>query len=356
MITESNGNRILQDDLDQLASVAPDLSKLNKKTVLVTGATGLVGSYAVRALAAINRVHNTGMTILAFVRNEQKAKECYGTLLDRGDVRLVVGDILQPVPYDAPVDYIIHCASVTNSKQMVTHPVETIRTAVDGSYQILEFARQKKIDSMVYLSSMEVYGAPDAAKAVTEENDYGYVDVLNVRSCYPEGKRMCECLCASYAHEYDVPVKTARLAQTFGAGVSKSETRVFAQFARSVMQKQDIVLHTTGESTGNYCYTMDSVLGILYILLRGENGQAYNVCNESTTITIRDMAQMTADMSNGDIRVVFDIPKDALTYGYAPPVTMHLSSKKLRQLGWAPTVDLKEMYQRMMDSWAEQDK
>lgn len=351
MIKESKNDSVLQEDLDYIAKNVPNIEKLRSKTVLVTGSTGLVGSYAVKALAAVNRIHNADMTIIAFARSEEKAKACFGELLERGDVKVLLGDVLQKIETEQKIDFIIHCASVTNSKQMVTSPVETIYVSVDGTRNILELAKEKNVESAVYISSMEVYGSPDASKESITENDYGYVDVLNVRSCYPEGKRMCECLCASYAHEYNLPVKTARLAQTFGAGVSKNETRVFAQFARSLINSEDIVLHTKGESTGNYCYTRDCVLGILYILLCGENGKAYNVTNEETNMTIAQMAQMIATKSGGKIGVVFDIPEDALKYGYAPPVKMKLSSKSLNDLGWKATVGLEEMYDRMIKSW-----
>lgn len=350
MSTFETKDHILQEDLNYIANSFPDIDKLKSSSVLITGATGLVGSYTVKALAAINRIHNANMKILALVRSLEKAKAVFGELLQRGDVSLIVGDILKMPKLDDKIDYIIHCASVTNSKEMVTKPVETICVAVDGTRNILELAKEKSVKSVVYISSMEVYGSPDSSLPCISENNYGYVDVLNIRSCYPEGKRMCECLCASYAHEYNLPVKTARLAQTFGAGVSKNETRVFAQFARSFINEENIVLHTKGESTGNYCYTRDSVLGILYILIRGENGTAYNVTNENTNMTIAQMAQMIAKKS-GKISVVFDIPEDALKFGYAPPVKMKLSSERLRSLGWNSDINLSEMYERMIKSW-----
>lgn len=341
---------ILQEDLNYIANSFPDVDKLKNSVILVTGATGLVGSYTVKALAAINRIYNANMKILALVRNSEKAKLVFGELLNREDISLVIGNILEKLEVKYKIDYIIHCASVTNSKEMVTKPVETICVAVDGTRNILELAKENDVKSVVYISSMEVYGSPNASLPYVSENDYGYVDVLSVRSCYPEGKRMCECLCASYAHEYNLPVKTARLAQTFGAGVSKNETRVFAQFARSFINEEDIVLHTKGESTGNYCYTRDCVLGILYILIRGENGTAYNVTNENTNMTIAEMAQMIAKKS-GKISVVFDIPEDTLKFGYAPPVKMKLSSERLRSLGWNSDIGLLEMYERMIKSW-----
>ena len=170
-----------------------------------------------------------------------------------------------------------------------------------------------------------------------------------MRSSYSEGKRIAECLCASYCDEYGVPVKIARLAQTFGAGILQQDNRVYAQFARSVLNKRDIVLHTEGKSYGNYCYTTDAIRALILLLNKGENGQAYNVCNEETTTTIADMAKMVnQEFGDGSIKVIFDIPKDQKTYGYAPDVKMCLSSEKLRMLGWIPQYSLSQMYERMI--------
>lgn len=353
---ESKFDAVLQEDLDDIANNRGiDYSGLQGASVLVTGATGLVGSMLVKSLACCNRVHNLNMKILPMVRNAEKAKTIFGDLLERQDVNLVVADILSPIRLESDVDYIVHGASVTASKTFVTQPVETIQTAISGTEHLLQLAHEKCVKSMVYISSMEAFGITNPDLECVKEEDLGYIDVMNVRSSYSESKRMCELLCASYAHEYQVPVKVARLAQTFGAGVSKEEGRVFAQFAKSAMFGDDIVLHTKGESTGNYCYTADAVAGILTILLKGNTGEVYTVANPSTTIKIKDMAEMVAaQLAKGGIKVIFDIPEDALTYGYAPDVAMHLNSDKLQQLGWKPVYDLPDMYERLVKSFREQ--
>ena len=346
---------VLQEDLENIAKSNIPFEQLKGASILITGATGLVGSMAIKALACCNRCHDLGMTILGLVRNTQKAEAVLGELLEREDIKLVKGDVLQKIDIEDDVDYIIHGASVTASKTFVTMPVETIQTALDGTINLLELGRQKNVKSMVYISSMEAFGITNPELISVREEDLGYIDVMNVRSSYSESKRMCEVLCASYAHEYQVPVKVARLAQTFGAGVSKDEGRVFAQFAKSAMFGEDIVLHTKGESTGNYCYTADAVAGLLTILLKGNTGEVYTVANPSTTIQIKDMAQMVADkLSDGKTKVVFDIPEDALTFGYAPDVAMHLNADKLMSLGWTPKYDLPEMYERLVKSFKEQ--
>ncbi len=341
----------LNEDLRAIATdPCIDWDTLTGSSVFVTGATGLVGSMVVRALLGAGReIH-----VMALVRDPEKAKRVFGCELNDPFLRIVTGDVTVPFLVSRPVDYIIHAASVTASKTMVQHPVQTFMTGLKGTENMLELAREKGVRSMVYISSMEAFGRTDPEKNKISENDLGYIDILNPRSSYSEGKRSCECLCAAYASEFSVPVKIARLAQTFGAGVGTQENRVFAQFAKSGLEGENIVLHTQGLSVGNYCYTADAVRGLLCILTRGNNGEAYTVVNEATAMPIRDMAQMVAQrLFEGRVEVEFDIPENLAAMGYAPDSTMRLSADKLRSLGWQPQYDLEEMYRRMIAHWKE---
>lgn len=352
---EAPEDEVLQEDLENLTRRFSDAGALRDAHILITGATGLVGSMLTRALCCINRHAGCGLRVFAQVRSPEKARATFGDLLDRGEITLVQGDVTRPIELEERVDYLFHTASVTASKTFVTQPVETLVTAIEGTRNMLELARRKQVKSMVYVSSMEAYGITDPRLDRVTEGDLGYIDVLSVRSSYSEGKRTCECLSSAYAAEYGVPVKIARLAQTFGAGVSVQDGRVFAQFTKSCMAGSDLVLHTEGKSMGNYCYTADAVAGLLTILLHGENAQAYTVVNESTSMPIREVARLVSDtLTGGKSKVVFDIPESALTFGYAPDVTMRLSGAKLRALGWEPTVDLQEMFRRLERSFRAQ--
>lgn len=352
---ECRGNRIMQEDMELLAESSLPLELLAGKTVFVTGATGLIGSQMVYFLACCNRKKKLGIRIIALVRSEEKGEKLFAHLMERGDVSLCLGDVNQEICCEEPVDYVIHGASPTSSQYFVTQPVETIRTAIDGTANVLEFAAKKRVLGMVYLSSLEVYGVPEKEEGTIAEGDYGYIEPLSVRSSYSEGKRMVECLCASYASEYGVPVKVARLSQTFGPGVNYEDGRVFAEFARCALEKRDIVLHTKGNTVRSYCYTKDALSALLYILLKGNTGEAYNVTNMDTAVSIREMAELVCKtIGAGEIKVTVDIPEDIGKFGYNPEMVIRLDSGKLRNLGWEPTVGLEEMYGRLAAGFVRQ--
>lgn len=326
-------NSIFEEDIKNIINDF-DMSVFDGKTILVTGATGLIGKLCVKSL--LNSGYNT--QVIALVRDEEKAKNIFG---ESKRLTYLVQDINQRINTTRRVDYIIHAASTTSSKDFVEKPVETIYTAINGSRNILEFAKNKRLEGMVYLSSLEIYGVNE--KENIKEMDYGYIDILNPRSSYSESKKMVETMCISYGTEYGVPVKIARLAQTFGAGVSISDNRVFAQFAKAIINKENIILHTKGETKRNYCYTTDAVRGIFTILTKGENNNAYNVANENSYCSISEMVHL---LENEYTKVEYKI--DKVNRGYNPTVKIALNTEKLNALGWEAKVDLKEMFDRLI--------
>ena len=317
-------------------------------TVLVTGASGLLGRQIVMTLLYANSVKELNLRVIGMVHNLEKAEKVFECLTGSSALVLYEHDINNEITLEEKIDFIIHGASVTSSKYFVEHPVETIYTSINGMRHILEVAKSNRIKAGVYLSSMEIYGVTD--KDTIKESDYGYIDHINVRSSYSESKKMCECLIASYSQEYGVPFKIARLTQTFGPGVEKGDKRVFAQFAENIIQKKDIVLFSEGKTVRNYCYTTDAVRAILLLLLKGESGQAYNIANEKTEISIIDMARMLIDeYSDGTFDVKIQL-EDASKHGFNPVARTCIDTGKMVSLGWEPEVDLKEAYNRMIQS------
>lgn len=341
-------NEIFKEDLEYITSVNfIDWHKLDNKTVFVTGATGLIGYTFVSALLYRNLIYNSNIKVIALVRNITKAKEKFAEQLKQNaNIEFVVGDV-ENIPYiNDDIDYIVHGANPTASNYFVEKPVETINTAVFGTMNVLQLAKEKIVEGMVYLSSMEVYGAPYTDDLIPETQGTT-VDTMSVRSCYPEAKRLCEALCASYVDEYKVPAKVIRLAQTFGPGVPENDNRVFAEFIRCAKNKQDIVLQTKGTSKRCYLYTADAVTAILTVLLNGKVGEAYNAANENTYCSIKDMANLVKnEICNGKIQIIFGANNIERIKTFMPKMYMKLSIVKLKNLGWIYSVGLKDMYLR----------
>lgn len=335
---------ILREDVEAFAGRFELYESLHNKSFLITGATGLIGSVMVKCLVALNRQYELGIRILAVVRNVKKAKLLFADEWTDMDVRQLELNEISNDTIGCAVDYIVHLASPTASKYFVEHPVETLQTIFDGTRSVLEYAKQISPQGIVYASSLESYGINETDEWISEEFQ-GYINPMDVRGAYSLGKRAAECLCKSYAEEYQLPVMIARLTQTFGAGISKDDQRVFAQFARQAINCDDIELHTEGHSAKPYCYTTDAVSAILYLLVKGKSGEAYNVANKDTYISIRDMAELVRTHFCPQIAVKF-VKKD--NQGYAPVTRLKLDTQKIETLGWHPQYDLVEMFRRLI--------
>ncbi|MBR6989410.1 MAG: NAD(P)-dependent oxidoreductase [Bacteroidaceae bacterium] len=333
-------NIIQQQDIEAFVQSFTLKDELKNCKFLITGATGLIGSSLVHCLLAIDRnVH-----IVAPVRNREKAEQLFKDNL--GQLELIECPL---TTYNeniiGKVDYIVHCAAPTASRFFVEKPVETFDFILNSSQALLEYARKNPVKGFVYLSSLEVYGEILDDSEMINEQVQGYLDPMSVRSSYPMAKRSVENLCCLYAAEYGVPAKVARLTQTTGAGISRDDNRVIAQFARLAAQGQDIVLHTTGESARPYCYLMDCISAILFILLKGNPGESYNVANEETYISARGMAEYLKQHFNPSIQIRVELNG---SMGYAPATKQRLSSQKLRNLGWEPEYPLHRIFERLI--------
>ena len=287
-------------------------------TYLITGATGLIGSALVRTLA-----HARDNLVLAAVRNVAKAEAMFSGF---GNVRVVEWDVTRPAPdVEGPVDYLVHAASETSSQAFVDDPDGVRRVIVEGTRNALELARAKQVKGMVFLSTFEVL-----------------LGLTGVRASYPNAKLEAERLCA----ESGLPVRIARLAQTFGAGVRRGDRRVFAQFAEAVIEGRDIVLHTEGRTARCYCAIEDAVSAVRLLLTEGNPGEAYVVANPETYCTIREMAERLS-ARHPATRVTIELAA-ANGRGYAPEFQMKLDSTKLESLGWRPKYGLDEMFESMI--------
>lgn len=318
--------------------------------ILITGATGLLGSLLVKGFLVANKRYNLNNKVFALIRNIEKASVIFNEYLSDEKFVIVKNEITQEININEDIDYIFHTACVTTSKEMITHPVELIKTSVNGTINVLDFAKLHNIKSCVYLSSMEVYGQMIGERKNLKEEDIGYLDLTYVRNCYPESKRLNENLCKCYFDEYGLNVICARLTQTFGAGVDRNDNRIFAYIAKSAIEKQDIILKTPGKSAHDYCYTTDAINALLILAKKGKGGESYNIANNKTYSSIFNMAKLVLEKfySNGRVLV-----QESNSNMFSKESEISLNTDKMLNLGWNPKFDLLQMYEKLINYYKE---
>lgn len=331
---------IVKQDIKRIADTKLNWDKLNGKTVMVTGATGFIGSFIINAL--MQRVIDYGddIKVVAMVRNEERAKAKFSDYLDLNKISFLVGDVTNPIETELKSDYIIHCASNAAPDQYAADPVGTMKINFYGTSNVLDYAKSCGAEKFLYVSTIEVYGKTENLETIGEE-DFGFISSSNLRSCYPESKKCCENLTICYGSQYGIDVSIGRLSYIYGAGMSKTDSKVCAFFARNVAAGEEIVLKSTGEQLRSYTYVSDAITGLLTVLVDGENGEAYNIASSTSRITIADMAQKYCDLfPEKGSKVRFDLPGDYEKKSFSFIANAVLDSTKLESLGWKGEVSL----------------
>lgn len=311
------------------------LGMLSGCNILITGATGLIGGCLVEALMMNPK---RDYHVYASGRNEERARKRFQEFFDDSAFHFVRYDVMQPLKSDVNFDYIIHAASNASPNFFANNPVEVMKANLYGVANLMDYGVKHGLKRFLYVSSGEVYGEGDG-RVFTEEYS-GYVDPTSPRSCYPSAKRAAETLCVSYAAEYGVDVVIARPCHVYGPHFTENDNRVYAQFLRNLISNNDIVLKSTGDKIRSWCYVVDCVSALLYILLQGEKSQAYNIADPQSTISIKEFAETIASI--GGRRVVIELQNTEDVRGRTAISKAVFSIDKIRNLGWSPRFDFKE--------------
>lgn len=324
-----------RDDLLQVFEADLPWWKLSETSILVTGATGLIGGTLVDVLMSNPR---RDYCVYASGRNVERAKERFGNYFGSDSFHFIQYDVMSPFEGDKMFDYIIHAASNASPNAFSQSPVEIIKSNIFGVTNLMDYGISHGMKRFLYVSSGEVYGEGDGR--VFDEAYSGYVDCLKARSCYPSSKRASETLCASYASEYGVDMVIVRPCHVYGPHFTESDNRVYAQFVRNILKGEDIVMKSTGEQFRSWCYVVDCVSAFLYVLLKGTSGEAYNIADPVSIFSIRQLAEMLAEI--GHCKVVMGIPSEIEKKDYNPVQKSILSVGKLKKLGWKVSGSMQE--------------
>lgn len=318
--------------------------KLSGCNILVTGATGLIGSCLVDML--MDNPHRD-YQVYALGRNAKRAAERFLKYQDNTAFHFIQGDVTRPLESDGPFHYIIHAASNGSPNFFVNNPVEVMKSNLFGVANLMEYGLTHGMKRFLYVSTGEVYGLNEAE--LLDESSYGYVDILNTRSCYPSSKRAAETLAMCYAGEYGADIVVARPCHTYGPHFTESDNRVYAQFIRNVLNGEDIVLKSSGTQYRSWCYVEDCVSALLYILLKGENGQAYNIADKSSVVTIRKLAEMIARIAGR--KVVMQVASESEKKEFTPIKHAVFDTSKLESLGWHVSGTMEEKLRKTIEAF-----
>lgn len=315
-------SRLYQTDIQESLSSVLKMAELKNSKILITGATGLVCSAVVDLLICAD----LNITVYAAGRSKEKVVERFA-----GKVKFLSYDATKPIDFDVDVDYIIHGASNASPNLYVNEPVETMKANINGMQNLLEYAHKKSVKKVIYVSSSEVYGRKDSMEPF-KEDQYGFIDLLNPRSSYSMAKRAAETLCVSYRLEYGVPFNVVRLGHIYGPSANKSDQRVSSGFAYKAAKRDNLVLKSEGKQIRSYCYSLDCASAILSVLTSGVDGEAYNISNKDSIISIKQMAIYLAKAAG--VELIFDIPSQIEAAAFNPMDNSSLDSTKLEGLGW----------------------
>lgn len=342
---------IIDEDLRKIVSNSLPWDKLFGKTVLITGANGLVPSYMLETLFYLNETARAGIHIVALVRNRERATRRLGQHFDRSDTTFVVQDVREVYSGPKAVNFVIHAAGQASPKFYSTDPVGTFAGSVLGTWRMLELAKEAGSEAFLFLSSGEVYGRVQNPSIPVPETVFGALDPFTARSCYSEGKRASETLCACWHSQYGVPTQVVRLAHTYGPRMDLDDGRVFADFVGDLVARRDIVLKSDGSAQRPFCYLADSTAGLFTVLLHGDKGEAYNLGADSE-ISILELAERLCRLfPERNCKVVRRDrePGDPYIPSSHPGGRFDLS--KIRSLGWWPTTGIDEGFWRTVTSY-----
>lgn len=348
-------NALIYEDMYDIANRWDDKCNwLNGKSILITGASGMLASYLVYFCIYKNEYDNSSIQIYVTGRNKEKIIKRFGKYCDKKYFHIIITDLKKEISIDSKLDYIIHAASMASPQYYAINPVETLLPNTLGMYNLMELAKRKQVESFLYFSSGDVYGKMDGSVECISEEDSGYLNQMDVRSCYGESKRMGENMCKAYFHEYAVKANSVRIYHTYGPTMDIiNDHRLFSEFVSNIVNNENIIMKSDGKAIRSFCYIADALDAFLRILRYGSGGEAYNMCNNKERVTVKELAELLVSIfPEKNLKVITQIRENNSNYLESPvKYVPFVSVKKLNDLGWNTRYSLKEGFYRTVQSF-----
>lgn len=344
-------NKIILSDINDIIEEKIDWDYFKNKTILITGMSAFIISYFLHTLVLLNLERNLNISIIGIVRSKKKFYEKYPFYEKYSFIELIEQDVSDAIDIDRKINVIIHAASQASPKYYGKDPVGTLAPNIIGTYNLLK-KFGSNLDSFIFISSGEVYGNVDESEIPTKESVIGKIDHFDIRSCYAESKRMGENICLSWSKQFSVPIKIIRPFHTFGPGMLLDDGRVHCDFIRAILENNNIVLNSDGQAIRAFCYLSDFTLGLIYVLIYGQNQEVYNIGNPDNEIKILDLAKSLVALFP-DKKLSVEINKSSIIEGYIKSPILRNSPcvDKLRILNWRPEISLNEGFKRTIYSY-----
>lgn len=333
-------NETYEKEIEKIANCDIDWGKISGKSILITGASGMLGTVLIDAVMLRNKLYNANIVVYAMSRNEAEAQERFRDYWNSVFFHFIQADVNKAFNVEIDIDYIIHAASNTHPRLYAKDPIGSLMTNIEGTKNILEFGHSQNVVRVLFLSSVEIYGNALNETDTFDETYCGYLDCNNLRAGYPEGKRAGEALCQAYREQYGMDIVIPRLSRVYGPTMRLDDSKALSQFILNTINGEDIVLKSEGKQRFSYVYVMDAVRALLLLLVNGQDGEAYNIADTHGALQLKEIAKILAGISNRN--VIFELPDEVEKKGFSKAQIAVMNTSKISQMGWQAQCDMEK--------------
>lgn len=361
-----NGHDVVETDLEYICTnLDEEFALMGGKRLLLTGGAGFLGYYLTQSVLHWNSKNpdKPPVSLVVYDNFMRGIPQWLESLVDKSLLTVKKFDVVDPLPEDmGDFQYIIHAATIASPIYYRRHPIETMDANIYGLRHLLDYCvaqikEQKPVEAFLFFSTSEIYGDPTPENIPTPETYRGNVSCTGPRACYDESKRFGETMAVNFSQQYELPIRLVRPFNNYGPGLKITDKRALPDFARNVLADEDIVLLSDGSPTRTFCYVADAVVGYYKALIRGKNGQSYNIGLDKPEISVRQLAEMVIttarELFDYQGELIFKVSEDKEYLTDNPIRRCPVIDKARQHLGYDPSIQIEEGLKRSLLWYAD---